>query len=62
MSGDNDPVGNFGKGTTLLFSKLKKVGISDLTLKLYKDGRHEMLNEINKEEVYKNILEWVTNH
>lgn len=62
MSGDNDPVGNFGKGTTLLFTKLKKVGISDLTLKLYKDGRHEMLNEINKEEVYKNILEWVTNH
>ena len=55
MSGDNDPVGNFGKGTTLLFTKLKKVGISDLTLKLYKDGRHEMLNEINKEEVFKNI-------
>lgn len=62
MSGDNDPVGNFGKGTTLLFNKLKKVGINDLTLKLYKDGRHEMINEINKEEVYNNILEWIENH
>mgnify|MGYP003301043017 CR=1 FL=1 len=62
MSGDNDPVGNFGKGTTLLYNKLKSVGIKDLTLKLYKDGRHEMLNEINKEEVYKNVLEWINFH
>ena len=62
MSGDADPVGEFGKGTTKLFSKLKSVGISDLTLKLYKDGRHEMLNEINKEEVYANILQWLLEH
>lgn len=62
MSGDNDPVGNFGKGTTLLFNKLQGVGIRDLTLKLYKDGRHEMLNEINKEEVYNNIIEWLEKH
>lgn len=62
MSGDNDPVGNFGKGTTLLFNKLKSIGVQDLTLELYKDGRHEMLNEINKEEVYDNILEWLKKH
>ena len=62
MSGDCDPVGEFGKGTTKLFNKLKSVGISDLTLKLYKDGRHEMLNEINKEEVYQNILQWILEH
>ena len=62
MSGDSDPVGDFGKGTTKLFNNLKKVGINDLTLKLYKDGRHEMLNEINKEEVYNNILDWILEH
>lgn len=62
MSGDCDPVGNFGKGTTKLYKKLKNSGIKDLTLKLYKDGRHEMLNEINKDEVYNNILEWINNH
>lgn len=62
MSGDNDPVGNFGKGTTKLYNKLKSIGVTDLTLKLYKDGRHEMLNEINKEEVYQNILEWLKEH
>ena len=62
MSGDMDPVGEFGKGTTKLFNKLKGVGVTDLTLKLYKDGRHEMLNEINKDEVYANILQWILEH
>lgn len=62
FSGDNDPVGEYGKGTTLLYTKLKKVGVKDLTLKLYKEGRHEMLNEINKDEVYSNIVEWLNNH
>ncbi len=62
MSGDNDPVGNFGKGTTKLYNKLKAIGVNDLTLKLYKDGRHEMLNEINKEEVYNNVLNWINEH
>ena len=28
-------------------------------LKLYKDGRHEMLNELNKDEVYADVLEWL---
>ena len=62
ISGDNDPVGNFGKGTATLFNKLKANGITDLTLKLYKEGRHEMLNELNKEEVYKDILNWIKKH
>lgn len=62
FSGDADPVGDFGKGTTLLYTKLKKIGVKDITLKLYKEGRHEMLNEINKHEVYENILEWLNKH
>lgn len=61
-SGDKDPVGNFGKGTTLLFNKLKQKGIKDLTLKLYKDARHEILQEINKEEVMKDMLSWIEKH
>ena len=62
FSGDNDPVGNFGKGTALLFNKLKSNGISDLTLRLYKEGRHEMLNETNKEEVFSDVLKWLKKH
>ena len=33
--------------------------MKDVTIKLYKDGRHEMLNEINNQEVYADILGWI---
>ena len=59
FSGEKDPVGNNGKGVTEVYEKYKKAGIKNITLKLYKDGRHEMLNEINRDEVYNNILNWL---
>lgn len=61
FSGDKDPVGASGKSVTKLYDKLMNTGIVDVTLKLYKDGRHEMLNEINKDEVYNDVLKWL-NH
>ena len=33
--------------------------MKDVSIKLYKDGRHEMLNELNKDEVYSDILAWI---
>lgn len=59
FAGDKDPVGKFGKGVTKLYDNYKKVGIENVEYKLYKDGRHEMLNEINREEVMKNTLNWL---
>lgn len=59
FSGDKDPVGDFGKGVKKVYNTLKDLNFSDLKLKLYPDGRHEMLNEINNQEVYKDILEWL---
>lgn len=59
MSGSNDPVGNFTSGVKKVFDMLKLSGIEDVELKFYNDGRHEMLNEINKEEVYNDILIWL---
>ncbi len=59
FSGDKDPVGNSGKGVTEVYNKFKNAGIKDITLNLFKDGRHEMLNEINKEEVYNFVLGWL---
>lgn len=61
-SGENDPVGNFGKGVTAVYEQYKKLGIKDLTLKLYPNARHEILNETNKEEVYDDILRWLEEH
>lgn len=59
MSGDKDPVGENGVGVKRVYEMYKKIGIKDVTFKLYKDCRHELLNEINKTEVYKDILDWI---
>ena len=59
ISGDKDPIGNDGKGILNLKSRYKKSGIEDVKYILYKDGRHEILNEINKEEVKQDIMEWI---
>lgn len=59
FSGSKDPVGENGKSIINLYNKLIETGIADVTFKLYDDGRHEMLNEFNKDEVYKDILKWL---
>ena len=59
LSGTMDPVGNFGSGVQKTYELMRSQGITDLTLKLYPDGRHEMLNEINREEVYQDIDTWL---
>lgn len=62
FSGDKDPVGKAGKGVMNLVNTYKSLGIKDLEYKLYKDGRHEMLNEINREEVIENVVRWLDRH
>ncbi|MCB2290122.1 alpha/beta hydrolase [Clostridium sp. CS001] len=62
FSGDKDPVGKNGKGVLKLIKTYKEHGIYDLTYKLYKDGRHEMLNEINREEVTLDVIKWLNAH
>lgn len=62
LSGDKDPVGNFGKGVMELYNRYRDHGVKDLQYKLYKDGRHEMLNEINREEVFQDIVDWLNSH
>lgn len=59
MSGSEDPVGDYGKGVRTAYECFRKAGVKDVTMKLYEGGRHEMLNEINSEEVYTDILNWL---
>lgn len=59
FSGDKDPVGNFGKGIINLFNVFEKLGIKDVEYKLYKDGRHEMLNEQVKYQVIEDVISWL---
>ena len=59
MSGAADPVGDYGKGVEKAYQAFCKAGLKDVTIRLYPDGRHEMLNEINKDRVYSDILAWL---
>ena len=58
FAGGSDPVGLMGKGFMKLVEKWKAAGLK-VDYDLYEGGRHEMLNEINKEEVRRKILEWM---
>lgn len=57
--GSHDPVGENTKGVQKVINAYQKTGIKDLSYKFYEEGRHEMLNETNKEEVYQDIIEWI---
>ena len=59
MSGDMYPVGECGKGVQKAYNNFLEAGMKDVSIKLYPGGRHEMLNEINKDEVYSDILTWL---
>lgn len=59
IAGDKDPVGNFGKGILNLYNFYKSIGVVDVNYKLYKEGRHEILNEINRKEVFQDVLNWI---
>lgn len=62
ISGEEDPVGDWGKTVPQLHAIYKENGIKDLTMKLYPGSRHELLNEINHEEVEKDVLDWISAH
>ncbi|MBQ9267522.1 MAG: alpha/beta fold hydrolase [Clostridia bacterium] len=59
FSGDMDPVGENGIGVKRVAELYKKIGVKEVEVKLYQDKRHEMLNEVNREEVYRDILNWL---
>lgn len=58
VSGENDPVGDFGKGVRYVYDNLKKNGAA-VELKLYPEARHELFNEINREDVFADLVEWL---
>lgn len=59
MSGECDPVGNYGKGPREVYNGLSKRGVMNLRIKMYEDARHELFNELNRDEVFGDIAEWL---
>lgn len=62
FAGDADPVGANGRGVEKVARWFSEAGVKDVTVKLYPGGRHEMLNETNREEVYADSLVWLEGH
>jgi alpha-beta hydrolase superfamily lysophospholipase len=61
VAGSEDPVGGHGKGVETVYERYLAKGAKNARIKLYADDRHEILNECDKEIVYKDLLEWILN-
>lgn len=62
FSGDHDPVGQMGKGVRRVAEDFRRAGMNDVTVRLYPGGRHEMLNELNRAEVVRDLTVWLEEH
>ena len=62
FSGDRDPVGGMGAGVKQAAEEFRRAGLTDVTVKLYPEGRHESFNELNREEVYADMAAWLNTH
>lgn len=59
VAGAEDPVGEYGKGVMDVYKSYRKHGMQDITLKLYENDRHEILNELDRDIVYEDIAKWL---
>lgn len=62
IAGEEDPVGNYGKAVKNVYEIYEQAGIEDISIKLYKDDRHELINETDKEDIYEDIRGWMVCH
>ncbi len=59
LAGQANPVVEFGQLALTMKSMLEQEKFTDVTSKIYTDARHQLLHEVNREEVYQDILEWI---
>ena len=62
LSGEQDPVGGMGRGVRKVRQMFLDAGCTDVTLKLYPGGRHEMFHEVSQREVFEDLLAWLEAH
>lgn len=61
IAGSEDPVGPYGKGVQQAAEAFRKAGMTDVSVRIYPLCRHEILNEINKEEIFEDVAQWISN-
>ena len=61
IAGGEDPVGSYGKGVGQAAEAFRKAGMTDVSVRIYPLCRHEILNEINKAEIFEDVAQWIAN-
>ena len=59
IAGENDPVGNFGLGVKKVAVSFRSVGMKHVECRLYPNDRHEILNELDRLDVYQDVWNWM---
>jgi len=59
IAGEADPVGDYGKGVLKAVDAFEKAGMRNVSSHLFADCRHEILNELNRKDVYNDVLMWM---
>ena len=59
IAGEMDPVGDYGRAVRQVYDSFLYVGMRDVSMKLYEDDRHELVNEADRETVWKELYEWI---
>ena len=60
IAGERDPVGNFGLGVKKAAVSLRSVGMKHVDCRLYPNDRHEILNELDRQDVYQDVWKWMS--
>lgn len=60
VAGGDDPVGNYGKAVKFTAEQFEKAGMERLSVMILPLYRHEILNEINREDAYHMIITWLS--
>lgn len=59
ISGEEDPVGNYGQSVLQVYQSFKKIGMENVQMKLYPEDRHELLNEVDRQDVFEDVYRWI---
>jgi alpha-beta hydrolase superfamily lysophospholipase len=61
-SGSDDPLAGGGELVELLGQRYRDAGLTDVTVTVYQGARHEILNELNRDQVTDDIVDWLSGH
>ena len=59
LSGKDDPVGGMSKGVVEVYNNMRFAGIKDVDIRLYDKGRHELLNDVMRNEVTSEVISFI---